>query len=60
MPTLARRIGNAHILQATIAETNAASRRTAERAGFTLIGTSPDTCPDGSEVAQGLLYELRI
>jgi len=60
MPTLARRIGNAHILQATIAETNAASRRTAERAGFTLIGNSPDTCPDGSEVAQGLLYELRI
>ena len=60
MPTLARRIGNAHTLQATIAETNAASRRTAERAGFTLIGNSPDSCPDGTEVAQGLLYELRI
>jgi len=60
MPTLARRIGNAHTLQATIAETNAASRRTAARAGFTLIGNSPDSCPDGTEVAQGLLYELRI
>ena len=60
IPTLARRIGNAHILQATIAETNAASQRTAERAGFTLIGNSPDSCPDGTEVAQGLLYELRI
>jgi len=60
MPTLARRIGNAHTLQATIAETNAASQRTAERAGFTLIGNSPDSCPDGTEVAQGLLYELRI
>ena len=60
MPTLARRIGNAHTLQATIAETNAASQRTAARAGFTLIGNSPDSCPDGTEVAQGLLYELRI
>ena len=60
MPTLARRIGNAHILQATIAETNAASRRTAERAGFTLTGNSPDSCPDGTEVALGMLYELRI
>ena len=60
IPTLARRIGNAHILQATIAETNSASQRTASRAGFTLIGNSPDSCPDGTEVAQGLLYELRI
>ncbi len=60
MPTIARRIGNAHTLQATIAETNAASQRTAARAGFTLMGNSPDSCPDGTEVAQGLLYELRI
>jgi RimJ/RimL family protein N-acetyltransferase len=60
MPTLVRRIGNAHTLQATIAETNAVSQRTASRAGFTLIGNSPDSCPDGTEVAQGLLYELRI
>ena len=60
LPTLARRIGNAHTLQATIAEMNAASQRTAERAGFTLTGNSLDSCPDGTEVAQGLLYELRI
>jgi uncharacterized protein YhfF/predicted acetyltransferase len=60
IPTLARRIGNAHTLQATIAETNTASQRTAERAGFALISNSPDSCPDGTEVAQGLLYELRI
>ena len=60
MPTLARRIGNAHMLQATIAETNAASQRTAARAGFTLIGNSSDSCPDGTEVAQGLLYKFRI
>ena len=60
IPTLARRIGNAHTVQATIAETNTASRRTAERAGFELIGNSAESCPDGAEVAQGLLYELRI
>ena len=57
IPTLARRIGKAHTLHATIAETNAASRRTAERAGFTLMGTSADSCPDGSASATGLLYQ---
>ena len=60
IPTLARRIGKAHTLHATIAETNTASRRTAERAGFTLIGTSADSCPDGSASATGLLYQLQI
>ena len=60
LPTLARRIGNAHTLQATIAQTNTASRRTAERAGFQLIGNSIETCPDGSEEAQGLHYQLVI
>ena len=57
VPTLARRIGKAHTLHATIAETNTVSRRTAERAGFTLIGTSADSCPDGSASATGLLYQ---
>lgn len=57
IPTLARRIGKAHTLHATIAETNTASRRTAERAGFTLIGTSAESCPDGSASATGLLYQ---
>jgi len=57
IPTLARRIGKAHTLHATIAETNTVSRRTAERAGFTLIGTSADSCPDGSASATGLLYQ---
>ena len=57
IPTLARRIGKAHTLHATIAETNTASRRTAERAGFTLIGNSADYCPDGSASATGLLYQ---
>ncbi len=58
IPTLAHRIGNAHTLQATIAETNAASRRTAERAGLTLTGNSPDQCPDGSSSSNGLIYQM--
>ena len=60
IPTLARRIGNAHTLQATIAETNTASRRTAERGGFVLIGNSTESCPDGSSVIAGLTYQLQI
>ncbi len=56
--TLARRIGKAHTLHATIAETNIASRRTAERAGFTLIGNSPDSCPDGLTSTTGLIYQM--
>ena len=58
IPTLARRIGKAHTLHATIAETNIASRRTAERAGFTLIGNSPDSCPDGLASTTGLIYQM--
>ena len=58
--TLAKRIGNAHTLQATIAETNTASRRTAERAGFTLIGKSDETCPNGDSREQGLIYQISI
>lgn len=57
IPTLARRIGKAHTLHATIAETNTASQRTAERAGFTLIGNAADSCPDGSSSVQGLVYQ---
>jgi RimJ/RimL family protein N-acetyltransferase len=52
-------LGNAHTLQATIAETNTASRRTAERAGFQLIGKSGEKCPNGDSQEQGLQYELR-
>jgi uncharacterized protein YhfF/predicted acetyltransferase len=60
IPTLARRIGKAHTLNAIIAETNSASRRTAERGGFTLIGNSTDSCPDGSSEIPGLTYQLQI
>ena len=57
--THAKRLGNAHTLQATIAETNTASRRTAERAGFQLIGKSDETCPNGDNQEHGLQSELR-
>ena len=60
IPTLARRIGKAHTLHATIAETNTASRRTAERARFELIGNSAESCPDGSSLILGLTYQLQI
>jgi RimJ/RimL family protein N-acetyltransferase len=58
--TLAKRIGNAHTLQATIAESNSASRRTAERAGFQLIGKSDETCPNSDSRENGLTYQLSI
>jgi RimJ/RimL family protein N-acetyltransferase len=58
--THAKRLGNAHTLQATIAETNTASRRTAERAGFQLIGKSDETCPNGDSQEHGLTYQLSI
>lgn len=60
LPTLAARLGNARIVQATIAETNTASRRTAERAGFALAGTSDDHCPDGDCQVAGLAYQLKL
>ena len=58
IPTLARRIGKAHTLHATIAETNTASRRTAERAGFLAIEDSSEQCPDGSNSIQAITYQL--
>jgi len=60
IPTLARRICKAHTLHATIAESNSASRRTAERAGFQLIGKSDETCPNGDSREHGLTYQLSI
>ena len=58
--TLAKRIGNAHTLQATIAKSNSASRRTAERSGFQLIGKSDETCPNGDSNEQGLIHQISI
>lgn len=48
----------AHTVRALIAETNVASRRTAERANFTMAGLDPDTCPDGTNQAVALRYEI--
>jgi RimJ/RimL family protein N-acetyltransferase len=50
----------AHTIRALIAETNSASRRTAERAGFTIRGTDTGTCPDGMNQAVALGYEKAV
>lgn len=48
---------DAHTVRALIAETNSASRRTAERAGFTMTGPDVGTCPDGDHHVVPLRYE---
>lgn len=60
LPTLAKRIFNADRLQATIAETNTASKSTAMKANFQLVGKSTENCPNGESTEQGQIYELRI
>jgi RimJ/RimL family protein N-acetyltransferase len=50
----------AHIIRALIAETNSVSRRTAERAGFTIQGTDTGTCPDGMNQVVALGYEKAV
>ncbi|MFM7963250.1 MAG: GNAT family N-acetyltransferase, partial [Actinomycetota bacterium] len=56
--SIIRRNTEAHTVRALIAETNAASRRTAERAGFTMTGPDTDTCPDGTNQVVALRYEI--
>ena len=51
---------DAHTVRALIAETNAASRRTAERAGFTMTGPDSETCPDGACEVTALRYEIAV
>ena len=58
--TLIHRNTEAHTVRALIAETNVASRRTAERAGFSLTGPDPDTCPDGANQVVALRYESAL
>ena len=60
LPTLAARLGHVNVVQATIAETNTASRRTAEHAGFAVAGTSGEHCPDGDCQVAGLAYRLNL
>lgn len=55
--TLIHRNTEAQTVRALIAETNVASRRTAERAGFTIAGPDSDTCPDGTNQVVALRYE---
>ncbi|MGA1698865.1 MAG: GNAT family N-acetyltransferase, partial [Ilumatobacteraceae bacterium] len=55
--TIIGRATRAHTVRALIAETNVASRRTAERAGFTMAGPDSDTCPDGTKQVVALRYE---
>lgn len=55
--TIIGRRTDAATVRALIAETNVASRRTAERAGLTMVGTDTDTCPDGSNQVMALCYE---
>ena len=43
-------------LSAHIAETNAASRATASRAGFFNMGSSAESCPDGDNQVPALTY----
>jgi uncharacterized protein YhfF/ribosomal protein S18 acetylase RimI-like enzyme len=58
LPTIARRLGDAQVTRAIIAEANVASRATAERAGFRVARESAEQCPDGAAQSTALDYEL--
>jgi uncharacterized protein YhfF/ribosomal protein S18 acetylase RimI-like enzyme len=58
LPTIARRLGDAQTMRAIIAETNVASRATAERAGFKIARKSAEQCPDGANQTAALDYEF--
>ena len=48
------------IVHSLSAETNTASRRSAERAGFTMTGPDTTTCPDGLNQVVALRYEKSV
>ena len=58
LPTIARRLGNAKTVRAIIAETNVASRATAERAGFKIARKSAESCRDGTTQTTAIDYEF--
>ena len=58
LPTIAKRLGDAQTMRAIIAETNVASRATAERAGFKVARKSAEHCPDGAAQTTALDYEF--
>jgi len=47
-------------IQATIAEPNIASRKTAETVGFTLLGSADRNCNCGGEDVSAVLYEITL
>lgn len=52
--------GNVSVIQATIAETNLASRRSVESTGFKLSGDSDRSCRFGDEKVSAVTYELLL
>ena len=58
LPTIAKRLGEVKTLRAIIAETNIASRATAERAGFKIARKSAEQCPDGANQTAAFDFEL--
>jgi len=58
LPSIANRLGDAQTMRAIIAETNVASRATAERAGFKIARKSAEQCPDGTTQTTALDYEF--
>ena len=60
LQSIISRITDAHTVRALIAETNIASRRTAEHAGFTIAGPDSGTCPDGTNQVAALRYEKEV
>ena len=60
LPSIAKRFGDVQTVRAIIAETNVASRATAERAGFNIARKSAEQCPDGATQTTAIDYELTI
>ncbi|NDB27609.1 MAG: GNAT family N-acetyltransferase [Actinobacteria bacterium] len=58
LPSIANRLGDAQTMRAIIAETNVASRATAERAGFKIARKSAEQCPDGTTQTTAIDYEF--
>ena len=58
LPSIAKRLGDVQTVRAIIAETNVASRATAERAGFNIARKSAEQCPDGATQTTAIDYEL--
>jgi RimJ/RimL family protein N-acetyltransferase len=56
----ARTIPTIKFLSAHIAESNAASRATASRAGFINMGSSAESCPDGDNQVPALDYVKQL